>query len=79
VGTPLLQYEYMIMLLSRFPEEILDKYNLKAKAVNRWVYIEIRKGMYGLKQVDLLKNQLLQQPLEPFGDYPPAHNRIMVT
>jgi hypothetical protein len=50
LGTPLPRFEYMIMLLSRFPEEIVDKYNLNALAVDGWVYIEIRKGMYGLKQ-----------------------------
>jgi hypothetical protein len=36
----------------------------------RWVYLEIRKGMYGLKQAGLLANQLLQQRLEPYGYYP---------
>jgi hypothetical protein len=44
----------MKMLLSRFPEEIVEKYNLGALAVDGWVYIEIRKGMYGLKQAGLL-------------------------
>jgi hypothetical protein len=33
----------MRMLFSRFPEEIVDKYNLKTLAVDGWVYIEIRK------------------------------------
>jgi hypothetical protein len=47
LGTPLPHYEYMHMLLSIFPEEIVSKYNLKAPAVDGWVYIEIRKGMYG--------------------------------
>jgi hypothetical protein len=50
----------MKMLLSRFPEEIVDKYNLGALAVDGWVHIKIRKGMYGLKQAGLLANQLLQ-------------------
>jgi hypothetical protein len=45
--TPLPRFEYMQMLLSRFPEEIVDKYNLGALAVDGWVHIEIRKGMYG--------------------------------
>jgi hypothetical protein len=45
VGTPLPRFEYMIILLSRFPEEIVDKRSLKALAVDGWVYIEIRKGM----------------------------------
>jgi hypothetical protein len=67
VGTPLPPYEYMRMLLSRFPEEIVNKYNVKALAVDSWVYIEIRKGMYGLKQAGLLVNQLLQKCLAPFG------------
>jgi hypothetical protein len=57
----------MKMLLSRFPEEIIQKYNLNDLAVNGWIYIEIRKGMYGLKQAGLLPNQLLQTRLAPFG------------
>jgi hypothetical protein len=67
LGTPLPRFEYMKMLLSRFPKEIIQKYNLNALAVDSWVYIEIRKGMYGLKQAGLLANQLLQTRLAPFG------------
>jgi hypothetical protein len=44
-----------------------------SEAVDGWVYIEIRKGMYGLKQAGLLANQLLQTHLEPFGYYPARH------
>jgi hypothetical protein len=73
LGTPLPRYEYMIMLLSRCPEEIVNKYNLKALAVNGWVYIEIRKGMYVLKQGGLLANQLLQNRLATFGYYTTRH------
>jgi hypothetical protein len=73
LGTPLPRFEYMKMLLSRFPEEIVQKYNLNALAVEGWVYIEIRKGMYGLKQAGLLANQLLQTRLAPFGYYPARH------
>jgi hypothetical protein len=60
LGTPLPRFEYMILLLSRFLEEIVDKYNLKALAFDGWVYIKISKGMYRLKQAELLANQLLQ-------------------
>jgi hypothetical protein len=63
----------MKMLLSRFPEEIIQKYNLNALAVDGWVYIEIQKGMYGLKQAGLLDNQLRQTRLVPFGYYPARH------
>jgi hypothetical protein len=73
LGTPLPRFEYMKMLLSRFPEEIIQKYNLNALAVDGWVYIEIRKGMYGLKQAGLLVNQLLQTRLSPFGYYTARH------
>jgi hypothetical protein len=70
LGTPLLRFEYMKMSLSRFSEEIVQKYNLN----NGCVYINIRKGMYGLKQAGLLSNQLLQTRLAPFGYYPARHS-----
>jgi hypothetical protein len=73
LGTPLPLFEYMKMLLSRFPEEIIQKYNLNALAIDGWVYIEIRKGMYGLEQAGILANQLLQTRLSPFGYYPARH------
>jgi hypothetical protein len=70
IGTLLPRFEYKKMLISRFPEEIVQKYNLNALAVDGWVHIEIRKGMYGLKQAGLLTNQLLQTRLAAFGYYP---------
>jgi hypothetical protein len=73
ISTPLPRFEYMKMLLSRFPEEINQKYNLKALAVDAWVFIKIRKGMYGLNQAGLLAHQLLQTRLAPFGYYPARH------
>jgi hypothetical protein len=73
LGTPLPQFEYMKMLLSRFPEEIIQKYNLNDLAIDGWVYIEIQKGVYGLKQAGLLADQLLQTGLAPFGYYPAQH------
>jgi hypothetical protein len=73
LGTPLPCFEYMKMLLSRFPEEILNTYNLNAFTVDGWVYIEIRKGMYGFKQAGLHDSQLLQKRLAPFGYYPARH------
>jgi hypothetical protein len=79
LDTPLPRFEYMKMLLSRFPEEIIQKYNLNALAVDGWVYIEIRKVVYGLKQAGLLANQLLQTRLA-FWILPiPAHPGPVVT
>jgi hypothetical protein len=73
LGTLLPGFEYMKMLLSHFPEEIIQRYNLNDLAVEGWVYIEIRKGMYGLKQVGLLASQSLQTRLAPYWYYPVRH------
>jgi hypothetical protein len=73
IGTPLPRFEYMTMKLSRFSKEKVKKYNLNTLAVDGWVYVEIRKGMYGLKQAGLLTNQLLQTHLAPFGYCPARH------
>jgi hypothetical protein len=54
-------------------DEFIAKYNLQEISVDDWVYTEIRKRMYGLKQAGILENQLLQQILEPYGYYPVHH------
>jgi hypothetical protein len=63
LDTPLPGYEYMRMLLSIFTEEIVNKYNLKALSLDGWVYIEIRKVIYGLRHAGLPANQLLKKRL----------------
>jgi hypothetical protein len=73
LGTPLPTYEYMRIPLTILPQEIIEKYYLKCLAVSGWVYLEIRKGMYGLNQAGLLANQLLKKRLKPFGYYPARH------
>jgi hypothetical protein len=73
LGTHLPRCEYMRLLLSRFPEEIIKNYNLRAMEVDGWVYIDTRKGMHGLKYSGLLTNKLLQKRLAPFGYYPSQH------
>jgi hypothetical protein len=63
----------MRLPISILPEEIIEKYHLKRLAVGGLVYLEISKGMYGLKQAGLLANQLLQKRLQPFGYHPARH------
>jgi hypothetical protein len=46
-------------------------------AIDGWFYIEIRKGMYGLKQEGLLANQLFQKRLAHFGYYPACHTSVI--
>ena len=43
------EYEYIHMSLDIIPEEIVTQYELQKIAVNGWVYMEIRKGVPGLK------------------------------
>jgi hypothetical protein len=52
--------------------DIIEKYNLTRLSVNGWD-LEIRKGMYGLKQAGVLANQLLQKRLKPLGYYLERH------
>ena len=49
-GTPMSTYEYMRIRYNEIPEEIIQQYKLNNLEHNGWVYIEIRKGMPGLKQ-----------------------------
>jgi hypothetical protein len=73
LGTPLLTCEYIRLPISILPDEITKKYHLTSLALDGWVYLEIRMCMYGLKQADILANQLLQKRLKPFGYHPARH------
>ncbi len=62
--------EYMRLRLDIIPEEIIIKYNLRDLVdKDGWVYIKIRKGMYGLPQAGIIANQLLEKRLSEKGYY----------
>ena len=63
-------YEYMKLRLETIPSEIVQQYGLNDLAADGWVYIEIRKGMYGLKQAGKLANEQLKEHLAGFGYAP---------
>ena len=69
LGTPLDRYKYMRFRLEHIPDEIIKEYNLDNIAVDGWVYVEIRKGMYGLPQAGILANKLLKERLAQHGYY----------
>jgi len=50
LNTTMERYKYMAIPLADIPETIIKQYNLLEKAHNGMVYVEIRKGMYGLPQ-----------------------------
>ena len=60
--TPLKRYEYVRMHLSNFPQDVITQSGL-IKLANKdgMVFVEIRKGMYGLPQAGLLAQELLEQ------------------
>ena len=56
------------MHLSDFPKDVIEQYNL-TKLANKdgMVFVEIRKGMYGLPQAGLIAQELLEQRLNKHG------------
>ena len=63
LGTPMERYEYMRLPIALIPTEIIEAYNLLPLVHNGYVYIEIRRGMYGLPQAGILANKLLTERL----------------
>lgn len=63
--------EYMRVKLKYFPEDIILCYHLRPLvAPDGYVYIRIKKGMYGLKQAALLAYNNLKKTMEPYRYYP---------
>jgi len=57
----------MKMPLALFPDHIVKQYNLGEKAKNGFVYLELRKAIYGLPQAGSLANKLLKEWLDPMA------------
>ena len=71
--TPLDRYEYMRMPINLIPQEFIDLYDLSSKVKNGFVYMEIRRGMYGLPQSGILANKLLKERLAKDGYFELPH------
>jgi hypothetical protein len=66
--------EYMSLHLDIIPAKIILHCNLcNIVTPDGWVYIEIRKGMYGLPQAGILANQLVEKRLAAKGYYQCQH------
>ena len=56
------------MKLADFPDSIIDQYKLKQKATPEgFVYVAVKKGMYGLPQSGILAQELLETRLNAKG------------
>jgi hypothetical protein len=69
-NTPMDRFEYMKLPLSLIPEEIILQYNLRDIEFDGMVYMEIRKGMPGLKQAGKIANDRLALHLAASGYFP---------
>ena len=69
-GTPLKDFEYMRIPIKLIPEEIIVQYDLHAIEHEGYVYMEIRKGMPGLKQAGRIAQDRLTAHLAPYGYAP---------
>ena len=68
LNTPVTRYKYVRIKIDDIPEEIIVEYNLRDKvAMDGHVYVEIRKGMYGLPQAGLIAQELLEKRLNEEG------------
>ena len=62
--------EYMKIASKYIPDDIKQRYNLQDKITNGYIYIKIKRGMYGLKQAAVLAHEQLVENLKPFGYHP---------
>ena len=55
LNTPMERYEYMRLKLCNIPEDVARHYKLATRVKSYgYVYIEIRRGMYGIPQLGIL-------------------------
>ena len=68
---PMDRYKYMKLPLEIIPEETIKQYNIRNLAHKGFVYMETRKGVYGLPQAGKIVNDKLKLHLAKFG-YDPS-------
>ena len=68
LNTPLKRYEYFRLRIADLPEDVIKQYKLQEKATkDGFVYVEIRRGMYGMPHSGLIAQELLETRLEKHG------------
>ena len=71
LGNNMDYYQYLRVSINIIPTEIVIEYNLKNYVEpDGYVYFEIRKGMYGLKEAGIIAFNNLVKNLAPFGYEP---------
>ena len=67
LASPMAKSEYMKVPIKYFPPDIIAQYKLDGLVKNGYVYIEVMKGMYGLKQAAVLAYYQLATHLRTAG------------
>ena len=68
LNTPMAGSEYMRIKICDLPKSSVQKYNLVLKATKYgYIYVEIKRGMYGLRQAGIILQQLLEKRLNIKG------------
>ena len=68
--TPMDTFEYMGIKLLLVHKEIIQQYQLADKIHNCFIYMEIRKDIYGFPQAGIIVHAQLKEHLAPFGCKP---------
>ena len=75
LASPMKRPEFMRIHYKHFPQDIKDKYNIDdLKAADNYVYVRIKRGMYGLKQAAILAYEFLVKNLSQYGYKPLPHS-----
>jgi hypothetical protein len=70
LNTPMERFEYMRMKIADIPDDIINQHKLNEKvSKDGYVYVEIRRGMYGLPQAGRIAQELLEKRLNERGYY----------
>ena len=65
LNTPTDTFEYMRIKASLIPKEIMKQYQITDKIHNGYIYMEIRKCMYGLPQSGIINHTQLKGHIYP--------------
>jgi hypothetical protein len=64
LNTPMARFEYMLLRIADMPDDVIAHYNLRNKATpDGYIYCEIQKGMYGLRQAGIIAQLLFEEQL----------------
>jgi hypothetical protein len=71
LGTPMTYFQYLRVRPSVIPQEVWDdpRYDIPI-AADGYIYLEIRRGMYGLKEAGVIAFIQLVKKLAPYGYMP---------